>query len=208
MAITYLGIQHPTLYTRSDQQISGTKKYSICQDLQIWDVPTISWFGWASILKMTILLRLLYTLQTSPNSPTTFFFVSYKAMCMAFLWGYKSAQIGWAMLVLPKYSGGIGFPDRQRYYWAVHLAQVVDWKVHSHCKGWVTLKYLVSDSYLYLLPWFSKEHVSPTLYSFPHIGANLHAFDRACAVHALSAKACSIRGVRGNPDFIPGLSKT
>lgn len=74
--------------------------------------------------------------------------------------------------------------------------------MHSCCKSCVNLEHLVLGTELRSVPWLSKEHGSP------NSKAALHAFDRACAVQALSAKVCSITPVRGNPDFPPGLSKT
>lgn len=82
-------------------------------------------------------------------------------------------------LVLPKACGGIGLPDLQHYYQAVHLAQIVDWKVHIQCKDWVTLENLISNSDLHYAPWLSREHVPPNILTHPLIGATLHEFDRA-----------------------------
>lgn len=51
----------------------------------------------------------------------------------------------------------------------VHLARVVDWKVHTCCKGWITIENLISNSELRSVPGFSEEHVLSTLYSNPFI---------------------------------------
>lgn len=54
-AITYLGIQLPSkLDTLYEKNFSSELK-NLQQDLQRWDVPTLSWFGRASALKMTVL---------------------------------------------------------------------------------------------------------------------------------------------------------
>lgn len=128
-------------------------------------------------------------------------------MCRFFLWGNKPARIKWAKLVLPKSIGGIGLPGIQRYYWAVHLTRVVDWKIHERCKGWVGLEYLVSQAELGMVPWLPKENIPPHIHAHPLIGATLQAFDRACTIHKLSSKECPITPLRGNPTFIPGLAR-
>lgn len=107
---------------------------------------------------------------------------------------------------LAKLSGGIGLPDIQRYYWAIHLAQVMDWNVHAKYKGWVILENLITNSNLRHAPWISRNKVSPQALAHPLVSAILHAFDRACAIHLVSDKLCSITPLRGNPEFPPGLS--
>lgn len=190
-----------------DRNFSAELK-AIQQDLCRWDVLTISWFGRASILKMTVLPCILYKLQTVPIRLPHSFFGAYKKMCRAFLWGTKLAHIKWAKLVLPKSKGGIGLPDLQCYYWAVHMTTVVDWRIHSRYKGWVNLERLIAGSELRLIPWFSKEQVPSSLHTHHLFWATLHAFDRVCKAHALSAMACSITPNRGNPDFPPGMAAT
>lgn len=110
-------------------------------------------------------------------------------------------------LVLPKSGGGIGLPDLQRYYWAVHLARVVDWRLHTRCKGWVLFEQLISAAELRLIPWFSKKYRTSLIHTHPLIGATLQAFDRACKIHAISDKDCAITPIKGNQDFHPGMAK-
>lgn len=130
-AITYLGIQLPSrladLYDKNF--LSELKNLQL--DINRWNMPTISWFGCASIIKITVLPRILYKIQTIPICLPPSFFTAYKKMCRTFLWGSREARMKWAKLVLPKSGGGISLPDLQRYYWATCLTRIVDWKVHT-----------------------------------------------------------------------------
>lgn len=103
---------------------------------------------------------------------------------------------------MPKASRGIGLLNLHCYSWAVHLTQVVDWKVHARCKWWVGLEHLVAGLDLCLVPWFSREHM---LYAL--IGATFHAFDRACDSHVVSLKLCPTIPVRGKLEFSSNQSK-
>lgn len=65
-SITYIGIQLPTslsdLYTLNYLPLLR----KIQSDLQTLHKGLFSWFGWAPIIKMNVLPRLLYVLQTVP----------------------------------------------------------------------------------------------------------------------------------------------
>lgn len=110
-------------------------------------------------------------------------------------------------LVLPKAHWGIGLSDLQRYYWAVHLTRIVDWKVHIQCKDWVIIENLIYNFNSCYVRWLSRVYISPTTLTHPLIGIIFHEFKRPCAAHTVSAKLCPITSVRGNPDFPPGLSR-
>lgn len=69
------------------------------------------------------------------------------------------------------------------------------------------LEQLIAGVELRSGPWFSKKHFTPKIQSHRLIGATLLAFDRACKVHAISARDCAITPIRGNLDFIPGMAK-
>lgn len=128
-------------------------------------------------------------------------------MCRAFLWGSKAPQISWAKLVLSKSDGGIGLLGIQRYYWATHLARVVDWRVHVRSKGRVLLENLISGAELRSVPWPSKKHLTSNIQSHPLVGATLLASKKSSGVHTVSAKDCAITPMRGNPDFLPGMNR-
>lgn len=136
--ITYLGVQLlvklTDLYSSNFPPILKT----IQQDLQKWKSGPFSWFE--IIIKMNILPRLLYLLQTLPIKIPASFCSAYKQMCTNFIWQSKQSWLGWDKLTIPKLKGGIGLPDLHKYYWACQLTRVIDCHVHSHTKAWVRIE--------------------------------------------------------------------
>lgn len=146
---------------------------------------------------------MLYKMQMIPNS-CHLHFLWHIGLCVGPSYGATNPH---ELNGLSKCCRSLGLPDLQHYFWAVHLSRVVDWKIHERCKGWVGLGHLVSGAELRIVPSFHKEHISPSLYAHPLIGATLHAFDRACTGYTLFFKECSITPLRGNPTFVPGLAR-
>lgn len=73
-AITYLGIQLPGRLKDLYEKNFLSELKNIQQDLHKWEAPTVFWFGRASILKMTVLPRILHKMQTIPiHLPPSFF---------------------------------------------------------------------------------------------------------------------------------------
>lgn len=103
-------------------------------EIKRWHQLSFTWFRRNCMLKMTVLPRLLYLLQTLPVLlPCTFLF-SYR------------------LLSLPKMYGGIGFPDPTKYYYAVHQTRTLYW-IKQREKGWVGLEKDLSLVPLKTLPW-------------------------------------------------------
>lgn len=46
----------------------------------------------------------------------------------------KPARVSLSCLTIPKYKGGIGIPDMQRFYWACHMTRIVDWQTQTQYK--------------------------------------------------------------------------
>ena len=113
---------------------------TIQTDIQNWDKGFFSWFGRASIIKMNILPRILYLLQTIPIKLPASFFTTFKKTCLKFIWISKQPRISWERLIIPKHLGGIGLPDIRKYYWACHLTRIIDWHLHIKTKAWVKLE--------------------------------------------------------------------
>lgn len=90
-AITYLGTQLPSdlsdLYNLNFAPLLA----SIRKDTMLWDKPGPSWFGRATALKMTVLPRLLYLLQTILMRLPPSFFATLRSCFSAFLWKGKNA---------------------------------------------------------------------------------------------------------------------
>ncbi|KAM8977104.1 adhesion G-protein coupled receptor G2 [Pelodytes ibericus] len=138
-SFTYLGItvtadlQH--LYTKNYIRILNVIK----TDLAKWTTKHLSWFGKASVIKMNILPRLLYIIQTLPILVPRTFFINVKRMITKFIWNSKGPRLGYQYLVRNKDRGGLGLPDVESYYKATLLSRIVEWSIPAK-KLWVSLE--------------------------------------------------------------------
>lgn len=104
-SVPYLGINLLSslqdLYTLNFVHLLHT----ITADLQRWKHSPLSWFGRAATVKMNVLPRILYLLQTIPIALPKPFFASLRKLVTDFIWGGGKARIGFSTLVLPKARG-------------------------------------------------------------------------------------------------------
>lgn len=114
--ISYLGIQIPSSLTELNSKNFLPVLKNISRDLKTWSSGLFSWFGRAAIIKINILPRVLYLLQTIPIKLPPIFFSAYQKACTDFIWGTKCPRLSYARLTIPKLKGGIGLPDLQKYY--------------------------------------------------------------------------------------------
>lgn len=74
---------------------------------------------------MTVLLRLLYLLQTLPIAIPCCFLCATKAEFLNLLWGHKTKHISYQPLVLPEERGN--WFSRPLLYYALHMFCILDW---------------------------------------------------------------------------------
>lgn len=89
-ALPYLGIQVPSSLTNLYALNHATLLQKIQVDLKKWSSGYFSWFGRAAIIKMNILPRILYLLQTIPIKIPPKFFIAYQKARHSY--GAKRAQ--------------------------------------------------------------------------------------------------------------------
>lgn len=176
----YLGIQLPSqppnLYAKNYLPIL----HNIQKDLKSWMTGLFSWFGRAAIIKMNILPRILYVLQTIPIKLPQAFYASYCRACMEFVWGKSHPILSFERIILPKLKGDIGFPDIAKHHWACQLTRLTDWNVHAHTKAWADIEDAFSSISICQLPWSASTHVPPDSKQHPLISNTLQIFKKAC----------------------------
>lgn len=74
-------------------------------DLKNWAGLNVSWFGRCALLKMIILPRFLYLMQTIPIHLPASFFATYKQVCLIFIWIKSPPHIKYAWLTWTKTKG-------------------------------------------------------------------------------------------------------
>lgn len=104
-SITYLGIQLPAnlndLYILNYAPLLTT----ITPDLTLCIKSNLSWFGRAATIKINILPRILYIMQTVPISPPSFFFSAIRRLYTSFIWKNGPSRISLDTLSEPKHKG-------------------------------------------------------------------------------------------------------
>lgn len=206
-SITYLGTEIPT-------NLSNLFKLNFLpilkdtqDDLKRWNSLNISWFGRASLIKMTILPRFLYVMQTIPIRLPLSFFNTFRKACSSFIWRSKPPRIKFTRLNLPKNKGGIALPDLQKYHQAALLTRIVDWNIHQTVKDWVSLEQSLFSHQINYLPWIRPAHHSKNIKTHPLIGPTLEIFFNTYKKNNPVPWMSPLTPLRNNPDFVPGLEK-
>ena len=178
------------------------------EDLKRWNSLNISWFGRASLIKMTILPRFLYIMQTLPIKIPLSFFNTFRKACSSFIWRGRPPRIRFSRLNLPRNGGGIALPDLRKYHQAAILTRIVDWNLHRRVKDWVNLEQSQSPHDLKYLPWINPKYHSKSIKTHPIIGPTLEIFRYTFKSINPSPWLGPLTPLLNNPDFPPGLEKS
>lgn len=109
-SLKYLGIKlTPQIHTIFEHNFPPLLK-AIERDLDKWHAGFFSWFGRATIVKMTILPRILYFLRILPVKLPRSMFNTLRVMLLRFIWAHKKSRIKYETLLRMKDRGGWDYP--------------------------------------------------------------------------------------------------
>lgn len=207
-SIKYLGIQ---LTNRFDTIYSAnfpTLLSMVRRDLQNWTKTSFTWLGKLNILKMNILPRVLFYLQMLPVTLPRSFFAQLQSLMINFIWHGKKPRLAVSLLQKAKEIGGLGLPDIRRYYRAIAIQHILNWRHHGGSKMWVSLEKSLAGRDLSYAPWLSREHRGLSQTTSPLTNHILRVWDRTNALCALVPPGSPLAPLGGYKWFPPGEQRT
>uniref|UniRef100_A0A8C5LLZ2 Reverse transcriptase domain-containing protein n=1 Tax=Leptobrachium leishanense TaxID=445787 RepID=A0A8C5LLZ2_9ANUR len=174
-------------------------------DLSGWTKKFISWTGRINTLKMNVVPRLLYVLQTVPISLPLDFFKRFRTAALRFIWPKGGPRVGYATLCRSKSDGGLALPDAKLYYYAVHLTRLLEWSLQKSEKLWLDLEEKLMGTPLWTLPWIRCQGPWEQSRTWCLTTETLGIWRRLRMQFGLTSSISPLLPLRDNPDFAPGV---
>uniref|UniRef100_A0A8C5MF76 Reverse transcriptase domain-containing protein n=1 Tax=Leptobrachium leishanense TaxID=445787 RepID=A0A8C5MF76_9ANUR len=155
--LTYLGIELSSTCSKLYAVNFPPLLNALEADLTAWTYSHVTWFGRIQVIKMNILPRVLYLLQTLPISVPPAFFKKLQTLFRWYVWSGKSPRIRLPLLTRPKSEGRVAMPHIRNYYYACHLQRIMEWGAAPPDKLWVAVEGGSIRTPLAVLPWFPTQ---------------------------------------------------
>lgn len=169
----------------------------ITKNLQGLKGYKITWFWRVNALKMIIVPRLIYTLDTIPKS-------FFKKMCRVFLmfvWNDKHPRLAYDIMCRSKW---VGLPDIALYYKSMLLVRILNWCHDTTNEIWVSLEKTMAGRNLAGAPWIPRISRSLSEWTSPLTLASLSIWDKMNAMGKLAPQTSPLAPLGGYPWFLPG----
>uniref|UniRef100_A0A8C5PJ64 Reverse transcriptase domain-containing protein n=1 Tax=Leptobrachium leishanense TaxID=445787 RepID=A0A8C5PJ64_9ANUR len=177
----------------------------IRQDTKDWSSKYISWLGRVGVMKMNILPRLLYLIQTIPLQVPRGWLLEVRHLFLDFIWAGKQPQLLFTTMCKPVASGGLALPDLGSNLYASHLTSILDWMEVGSTRKWLDLEWALADCHLKALPWLVPRHIPMSAKQTPIVGYTLRFRLRARPLFALSPSPSPRLPLSHNPALPGGI---
>lgn len=126
-SFTYLGVQISRLVS-DFEALNLTPLISFLQlKIKNWNKLYLSTAARISLVKMTLMPKILYILQHSPIFLPTQTLHRIRSLLVSFVWHGRRPRVAAKFLAAPWDGGGVSFPDVQLYYLASQLSHLARW---------------------------------------------------------------------------------
>uniref|UniRef100_A0A8C5M2P2 Reverse transcriptase domain-containing protein n=1 Tax=Leptobrachium leishanense TaxID=445787 RepID=A0A8C5M2P2_9ANUR len=178
----------------------------IHQDMRGWSSKYLSWLGRVGVLKMNVLPRLLYLVQTIPLRVPRGWLAEVRKLFLNFVWAGKRPRLKFTTMCKPVSSGGLALPDLGLYLFANHLTRLLDWMEQGSTRRWLDLEWALAECPLWALPWLLQRNVPLPSRRAPTVGCTLRYWLRARPLFALSPSPSPLLPLSHNPALLGGVS--
>lgn len=117
-----------------------------------WMLNEVPWLGRIAAAKTVLFPKLMYLFRTIPRLLPRFYYTKFNQILICYVWKGAKPKIAWNTLSSSKTSGGVAFPDLEKYHIACLLNQARDWLILDSPK-----------------PWVSTERVATSLLTLPEV---------------------------------------
>lgn len=113
--------------------------------LRKWSSLPLAWMGRITVVKMSILPKILYLFRVLPINVPAYFFRILQRKSAQFIWGKLKPRLPQNTLHMARTCGGLGVPNFSKYYYASQLAQIIKYHATKEIPLWVTIESVECD---------------------------------------------------------------
>lgn len=167
-----------------------------------WSSLPLAWMGRITVVKMSILPKILYLFRVLPINVPAHFFCILQRRSAQFIWNKLKPRLPQSTLFMPRICGGLGIPNFSKYYYASQLAQLTKYHSTKETPLWVAIESVDCDplSTSNLLWLSTSQHCSISNLLTKH---SLSIWDRLKSRFGLQSPLNPLLSFLHNPSFYP-----